>query len=220
VQDQSIRRQRPLRWRHCSAQLLLDDFGIVRTRDANPVRHPKHVSVDGKAGHSKRVAEDDVGGLAADAGQFHEFRHRARHLAAMTLDAGRGHSKKGTGLRAKEPGRLDLRLEIVSRSRGKRAGVGITREKRGRDLVHAFVGTLRGEDRGDEQLVGVREMQFRIGVRVLRPELRHDAADIGGGLRRRRHSLAAGRNVRHPADCTAGAYRSFSGRCFWWTVPR
>ena len=36
-----------------------------------------------------------------------------------------------------------------------RRGVRVAREERRRDLVHARVGALRGEDRRDEQLEGV-----------------------------------------------------------------
>ena len=32
------------------------------------------------------ISQNDVGGLAADAGQRHQFFHGARHLAAMIFD--------------------------------------------------------------------------------------------------------------------------------------
>ena len=44
------------------------------------------MGVDGDAGHAERVAEDHVGGLAADAGQGDELVERARHLAVVPLD--------------------------------------------------------------------------------------------------------------------------------------
>jgi hypothetical protein len=204
VEDQGVGGERPLRRRHSGAQLLLDNLRIVRSRDADPVRYPKHVSVDGKAGHSECMPEDDIRSLAADARQFNELGHRRRHLPAVALDAGGRHSQKGSGLRTKEPSRLDLGLEFVSCRPGENVGVGIPLEERGRDLIHALIGALCGEDRRNEQLVCVRKVQLRIGVRVLRPELRHDAPGIGGGFRRRRRPLAAGSVSRHSADSTAG----------------
>ena len=57
----------PLRRRHARAQLLFDDFRIVGRRDADAVRHAQHMPIDREAGHAERMAEYDVGGLAADA---------------------------------------------------------------------------------------------------------------------------------------------------------
>ena len=86
VQDQRVGRPRPLRRRHRSAELLLDDLGIVRPRDADPVRDAQHVPIDRQSGDAERVAEHDVRRLAADARQLDERVHRRRHLAAVSLD--------------------------------------------------------------------------------------------------------------------------------------
>ncbi len=55
-------------------------------------------------------------------------------------------------------------------------GVGIALEERRRHLVHALVGALRRQDRRDEQLVGVREMQLGIGAGMLFGELLENVA--------------------------------------------
>jgi hypothetical protein len=44
------------------------------------------VRVDGQPGDAEGVAEHDVGGLAADAGQLHEVLEPAGHLPAVPLD--------------------------------------------------------------------------------------------------------------------------------------
>ncbi len=153
---------------HGRAQLLLDDLGIVGPGDADPVGDAKDMPIDGKPRHAERVAEDDVGGLASDARQFDQRVHRARHLAAMGLDDLGRHTQERTRLGAEEPGRLNLRLELVGRRPGERAGVRVAAEERRRDLIDALVGALRRQDRRDQELVGVREMQLGVGVRVLR----------------------------------------------------
>ena len=56
------------------------------------------------------------------------------------------------------------------------SGGGVLREQRGRRLVHPQVGRLGGQDRGDEQLEGVAEVQLRVGVRIDLGELAVDPA--------------------------------------------
>jgi hypothetical protein len=179
VQDQGVGRAGPVGWRQRRAQLLLDFLGVVGFRDAYPVRHTEDVPIDGKAGHAERVPKDDVRRLAADAWQRDEGVHRAGDLAAVTLHERRGHARQGSRFRAEEPRRLDLRLELRRRRPGERPRVGVAAEERRRDLVDPFVRALRGENRRDEQLVRVREVQFGVGTGVLRRELLQDPARAG-----------------------------------------
>ena len=70
VKDQRVGGDGPFRGRHRRAQLLLDDLRIVPRRDPDPVRHAEHVAIDGQSWHAEGMAEHDVRGLAADAGQL------------------------------------------------------------------------------------------------------------------------------------------------------
>jgi hypothetical protein len=70
------------------------------------------VPIDRKARHTQRVTEDDVRGLASDAGKLDEFLQLRRHLAAMVLEERGGHADERFGFRSEEAGRLDLRLEL------------------------------------------------------------------------------------------------------------
>ena len=146
----------------------------------------QHVAIDRQPGHAERVTEDDVGGLAADAGQLVERVHRRGHLAAVLLDRPRWPCRASDfDFARKKP--VDWICGSSSRGRRlrERTRVGIALEERRRDLVHALVGALRREDRRDEQLVRRRVMQLGVGVGVLRLELlarmaRVSAADFGG----------------------------------------
>jgi hypothetical protein len=164
VQDQRVGRAGPVGRGEGGAELTFDGLGIVARGEADPVRHAQHVAVHGQPGDAERVPEHDVRRLAADARQRDERLHRRRHRTAVGLDEGRGHAQKRPGLRAEEAGRHDLRLELARRGGGERLGVRIPAEERRRDLVHARVGALRAQDRRDEQLIGVPEMQ--LGVRA------------------------------------------------------
>ena len=84
-------------------------------------------------------------------------------------------------LGAEEAGGLDLRFEFRDGRARERARVRIAREERRRDHVHALIGALRGEDRRDQQLVRVREVEFGVGIRVLGRELARMRRVSAGG---------------------------------------
>ena len=86
-------------------------------------------------------------------------------------------------------------------------GVRVAREQRRRDLVHALVGALRGEDGRDEQLERVAVVQLGVGVRMLRFQLRQDA-----GVVRRRGLAAFLRLPRAAPRGLCGARRSRASR--------
>ena len=58
----------------------LDDFRIVGLGDADAVRDAQHVAIDRQARDAQRMAQHDVGGLAADARQRGQRVHVGRHL--------------------------------------------------------------------------------------------------------------------------------------------
>src|SRR5262249_16812409 len=66
-------------------QVLLDLYRIGVRRKSEPAAHAADVRVDGDAGHAERVAEDDVGRLAADAREADQFFQRVGHVAAVLL---------------------------------------------------------------------------------------------------------------------------------------
>jgi hypothetical protein len=127
------------------------------------------------------MAEDDVCGLAADTGKLHQCFHGARDFPPMLFDDLRRHPDQRSGFGAEESRRLNVRFQLAGRRLCESGGVGISLEERRGDLIDAFVGALRRQDRRDEQLVGVREVKLRIRARVLPAQLRQNAARVGGG---------------------------------------
>jgi hypothetical protein len=83
MKNQRVGRASPSRFRHRGAQLLLDDGRVVAFRNPDPVRDAQHMSIDGEAGHTERVAEHHICRLSADTGQLDESVHVGRHLATM-----------------------------------------------------------------------------------------------------------------------------------------
>jgi len=55
---------------HDFLQLRLDHVDVLARREAGAIGHAEDVGVDGEGLLAERSVEDDVGGLAADAGKF------------------------------------------------------------------------------------------------------------------------------------------------------
>ena len=144
------------------------------------------------------MAEHDVGGLAADAGQFDERVHRGGHLAAMLVDERLRHADEARDFIRKNRSAESAARALRVSARGERAGVRIAREQRGRDLVHARVGALRRQDRRHEQLVRRSEVQLGPGVRdaaLSRRSRDRAARDAGAACGRVRARAFAGRDL-------------------------
>jgi hypothetical protein len=177
VQDQRVGRERPLLGWKRRGQLILHDDGILGFGDADPVRDPQHVAIDRQARNAERVTQHDVGRLPPDAGQVDQGVHARRHFARVALDEGVGHSGERLRLGPEEAGRLNLRLELVGRRPRQRACVRISLEESRRDPIDALVGALRRQNRRDEQLVRIAEVELGERARVLALELLEDLAD-------------------------------------------
>jgi hypothetical protein len=182
--DQQVRPQRPLVLRHDAHEVLLDLHrvdGVVG--QVEPVADARHVRVDGDADVLVvRVAEHDVGRLAADAGELGELVHRGRHLAAVPLGEGRPHRPQAFGLVAVEPRGLDVLLERLLRHARVVLGRAVLLEQVFRHEVDPLVRALGRQDRRDDQLERVREVEAAPGVRIGLFEDRQDGGDAPAAL--------------------------------------
>ena len=86
------------------------------------------MAIDRQAGHAKRMAEHDVGGLASDAGELDERLHVGRHLAAVVLDERLRHADDRRDFCRKNPVDTMMRLDLLGLGGGQRAGVRIALE--------------------------------------------------------------------------------------------
>ncbi len=142
VQDQCVRRPGPVGRGQCGVQLLFDNLGVLASRNADPVCDAQHVSIDGQTGNAKRVSQDHVRCLAADAWKRDELVHRSRNLACVLRYDSVGHADERPRLGSEEAGGLNLRLEFVCRRTRKRRSTWIPPEERRRDLIYALIGAL------------------------------------------------------------------------------
>ena len=135
--------------------------------ETQPAGETADMGVDDDAlGEVEGVAEDDIGGLPAHAGELVEMFHGPRNLAAVIFDQGGGAPADGFRLGAEEAGRADEAFELGGGNVGKMLGRGAALEKGGRDFVDPVIRALGGEDGGDEELEGILVVEFAMGVRV------------------------------------------------------
>ena len=92
-------------------QLELDLERVLARREPGSVADPKDVRVDRERLFVEGGVEDDIGGLAADAGQFLQLFASAGNLAAMIADQCLRQSDDVFRLRVEQPDRLDCIAE-------------------------------------------------------------------------------------------------------------
>jgi len=156
----------------------LDDVGAAGEFPAQ--REAVDMGVHGKGRVVEGLDHEDGGGFVADAGEGLEFLEVARDLSAVAFEEEAGHFADVFGLhRRKATGPHDG-VNLGDRERGHfRRGVG-EGEERGRDLIDADVGALRGEDDCDEEGERVAVEEGDGWMRVERGQLLGDVGGAGG----------------------------------------
>src|SRR5687767_3112301 len=151
MKDENVCEERPILLREQRHQLLLQLHRISFVAETQPETQTPNVGVDH---HSlvlpECVAEDDVGGLAADSRQLHESFHRVGDFAVVPLDQSLAQTNQALRLVAEETGAPDYLLQFfpwsIGKSRGRRKGL----EEQRRHHVYTLVGALGAQDRGNE----------------------------------------------------------------------
>src|SRR5439155_7489287 len=113
------------------AELRFHFLRILAAGNAYPVRDAQHVAIDRQARDAERVTEHDVGRLAADARKRRQLFHVGRYFAAVFVDQLLRHRDQRARFLTEEPGRQDLRLELLGGCLRERTRVRVTREQRG-----------------------------------------------------------------------------------------
>ena len=110
--------------------------------------------------------KNDVGGLAAHAGQRFERRAIVRHLAVILRDQGFRQRDDVLRLGIEQADRLDVLFQAVLTQGHHLFGRLHLGEERARRLVDAGIGRLGGQHHRDQQLEDVARFQLGFGMRV------------------------------------------------------
>jgi hypothetical protein len=140
---------------------MLHHHRIGGVSNPKPVGHPKHMTVHWEAGHTQGVAKNDIGGLPTDAGQRNQGIEIRGDLPSMPLDNGARHSDERASLGAKKTGRPNQGFQVFWFDQRHCTRIRIAPEQLRRHLVHPFIGALRGQHRGTQQLECVAKDQLR-----------------------------------------------------------
>src|SRR5262245_57010802 len=108
VQDQPMMGMALALRRHHRLEHALDFGGGLAGSETGAVADPEDMGVDGDGGLAECRVEDDIGGLAADAGKRFEGGPVARHRPAMLLDQRLRECDHIPGLGAVEADRADM----------------------------------------------------------------------------------------------------------------
>ena len=111
-------------------------------------------------------AKNDIGGFATTAGELREFGQGGRYLAGMAFHERLTTIANGFGFVPEKSGGADQRFQFVRYRRSKIGGSPVAGKKRRCDLVDAFIGALRAENDGDEELQRTAMLQRAFGVRI------------------------------------------------------
>ncbi len=124
----------------------LDFVGVGLIGESEALGDAGDVAIDANARDAKGVAEEDIGGLAADAGEFEEVVEVARDFAVEFLDDHAAGALNALGFHAAAEDFVELALE---RGEGDgdpvRGGAVFLEEGRGDD-IDEVVAELGGED--------------------------------------------------------------------------
>jgi hypothetical protein len=148
--DHAQREVRPGCRRKKPHQVALDLHRIGVQRQPPPAADTPDVRVHNHAGLPERTADDDVGGLPADAVELQQFLHGLRHDTAEFLNERARHAYDRACLLPVESRGADVALEFGRAGRREVGGGPVLRKERRRHPVDLRVGAL-GRQNGRNQ---------------------------------------------------------------------
>ena len=148
-------------------ELALHFFRFLALGQSQKIGDADAVGVaDHGAGNGVQVAQQQVGGFAAHAGQPQQLVHGAGHLPAVFVAQHPAGQHNVPGLVLEEAAGVDVLLHLGDISLGKIVQSGETRKQGRGHLVNPLIGALGRQAHGNEKLVIMLIVQRAHGVRV------------------------------------------------------
>jgi hypothetical protein len=146
---------------------LLFYFSRCRSiREAQTVSDSEDVRIDRDSALAERGRKNDVGGLAAYAGQFEQLVHRLRDAPPKTLEQYTARIFDVLGLHAKEAATFDQVFQPPLRRLGQRLRSWKSLEKNRCRQIDSSIRALRRQNHRDEQLKDVLMVQSGRRMRI------------------------------------------------------
>jgi len=163
VQNQPVVGVPPERLGDDFLELCLDLVDRLSRRQTGAITDSENVSVDRKGLLAESRVENDISGLAADAGQSLQFFASAWNFAAMMVDQRLAERDDILRLGIEQPDRLDRITQIILAEINHLSRRLDMSEQGARRDVDAGVRRLCGKHDGDQKLVGTA--RFELGCR-------------------------------------------------------
>lgn len=156
-------------------QVELDLLRVIALRQSKSLRYTSHVSVH----HNARVdpvrsSQDAVGSLATNAAELHEILHRLWNLPILLFRDRLAASDNALRFASEESCRSDLLFELLLVGVREILRSPVFLEERGSDHVHPDIRALRRENRRNQKLKRVGEIERDLGIGVRFMEKRDD----------------------------------------------
>ena len=181
VENEQVGNADPLLLRYNFHQILLYLLGVTLFGQTQALGQPFDVGIDCNAfGNAVYFTQHDVGRFASHAFELEQAIHVIRYLAAMLADDDMARFLDKFCLLAKEARRPDHFFQfgaIGGRQVGHRWVAG---KEIGRDLVHALVGTLGGQNSSHQQLDRRLVIKFAVRVGICLAQPADDFGDVSG----------------------------------------
>lgn len=156
----------PVVGREQSAKFDFDADGIPGDRPAETLRQAGNVGIDDHRRDLEGGAEDDVGGLAADAGEGGQRRQGGWNFAVVALDQPLGAADEVAGFNMIKTGGTDQCFDLAEICLAEGGSIRVAGKEAGGDEVDAQVSALGGKDGGDEEFKGGAMCQGALGTRI------------------------------------------------------
>ncbi len=124
------------------------------------------MSIDHQSRLAEDMAEQHVGGFAANAGQSQQLLHPARDVTAETFQDCACRRLQRLGLLPEKTGRLDELLNFFKRGEGHCRNLWKSPEQLRRRAINSLVGALGGQNSGDQTLPWGGEIQADARLRI------------------------------------------------------
>ncbi len=169
VENQPVTQIRPMITRKQFHQVPFDLHRIGFTRQAESPRKSTDVSVDDDAlVHSKCIPQNDIRRLASHPGQCSQFLQSPGDLSRVSFQNLSRRTADRLGLVSVKSRRSDQRLNFVRRNGGEIFHLRAASKQRRSHEIHPDIGALRGENRRNQQLQRVGEVQLAVRIRINR----------------------------------------------------
>ena len=203
MKDEQMRQQGPQVARHQDHQILLNCIGIFRSGQTQTLRQAFDMRIDRYALRAMEdIPQNDVGRFAPHSRKLHEFVHGGRNFTTVACQEHVAAALNTVGFLAIETSGLNIPGQLVEVGRGIVRRRTVLLKQTARDGVDALIGTLGGQNRGNQEFQGRGEVQgalcIRIGLLQQRYDVRQTLLTVRQGFCRRRRQgrvLTARRRV-------------------------